>query len=78
MGIHIQNAALCALFLLELLNLAPQLVGGVSRACEEGLVAVVRCVVVLDEVTCVYFFLPDLAFKTFPLLKYLHIICGQP
>ena len=79
-GIHIENTALSALLLLKLLNLAPQLVGGVSRASEEGLVAVVRGVVVLDEVACVYLFLPDLAFEAFPLFenchlsKYLHII----
>ena len=77
-GVHIEHAALCTLLLLELLELAPELVGGVRRACEEGLVAVIGGVVVLDEVSCIYFFLPDLAFEAFPLFKHCHCFYIPP
>ena len=71
-GFHIQNAALGAFFLLQDLQSAPQLVGGFGRTGEEALVAGIRLIVLLDEVTGVDFFLPDTAFKAFPLLEICH------
>ena len=71
-GLHVQNAALGALFLLQLLQGVPELVGGVGRTCQEALVPVVRSVVLLDEVTDVDFFFPNAALKAFPLGIILH------
>ncbi|CQR23047.1 Uncharacterised protein [Yersinia enterocolitica] len=47
-------------------NLRPQLVGRFGRAGKEGLIAFIRGVVFLDEVTNVDFFLPVTLGKTLP------------
>ena len=82
LGLHIQNAALGALGLLQLLQSAPQLVGSVSRTGEEALIAVIGGVVLLDEVTRIDFLFPDAAFKAFPLFEICHyaplLSYGQP
>ena len=72
LGLHVQNAALGALLFLQLLQGTPQLVGGFGRTGQETFVAVVRFIVFLDEVTGVDFFLPDAAFKAFPLFEVCH------
>ena len=81
-GLHVQNAALGALLFLQFLQSAPQLVGSVGRAGEEALIAVIRGVVLLDEVTGVDFLFPDAAFKAFPLFEICHyaplLSYGQP
>ena len=71
-GLHIQHAALGALFLLELLQSSPQFVGRLGGTGQERLVAVVRGVVLLDEVAHVDFLFPDTALKAFPLFKIDH------
>ena len=70
--LHIQHAAFGALFLLELLQSSPQLVGRLGGAGQERLVAVVRGIVLLDEVADVDFLFPDAALKAFPLFKIDH------
>ena len=72
LGVHIQDAALGAFFLLQLLQSAPQLVGRFGRADQEGFVTVVRLIVLLDKVTNVDFFLPDGTLEAIPLLKIVH------
>jgi hypothetical protein len=54
LGLAVKHAAVGALLLLELLDLAPELVGGLGGAGEERLVAVVLGVVALDEVANVH------------------------
>ena len=72
LGVHIQDAALGAFFLLQLLQSAPQLVGRFGRADQEGFVTVVRLIVLLDKVANVDFFLPDGTLEAIPLLKIVH------
>ena len=72
LGLHVQHAALGTLGLLQLLQRAPQLVGSVGRTGEETLIAVIRGVVLLDEVTSVDFLFPNAAFKAFPLFEICH------
>ena len=73
-GIHIQNAALCALLFLKTLQDSPQLVGSLGRASQEGLISLVRLVVMLDKITGVYFFFPQAAVKSIPLIKVSHLV----
>ena len=73
-GIHIQNAALCALLFLQTLQDSPQFVGSLSRASQERLIAVIRLVVMLDKVTGVYFLFPEAAVKSIPLIKVSHLV----
>ena len=54
LGLAVKHAAVGALLLLELLNLTPELVGGLGWTGEERLVAVVLGVVALDEVANVH------------------------
>ena len=70
--LHVEHAVLCALLLLQLLQCAPQLIGRLGSVCQKSLIAVIRLVVFLDEVSYVYFFLPDTSFKTFPLFEINH------
>ena len=62
----IENAALCALLLLELLEPSPELVRRFGRPFEEALVPVIRCVVVLNEIADVALFLPDPSLEAIP------------
>ena len=71
-GLHIQHAALGALGLLQLLQGTPQLVGCLGGAGQKAFVAVIRGVVLLDEVAHIDFFFPDAALKAFPLFKIDH------
>ena len=68
----VQNAALGALFLLQLLQSAPQLVGGLRGVSQEGLVTVIGLIVLLNEVTDIDFVFPDTAFKAVPLFEIAH------
>ena len=72
LGLHIQHAALGALGLLQLLQSAPQLIGRLGGACQKAFVAVVRGVVLLDEVADIDLLFPDAALKAFPLFKLDH------
>ncbi len=72
LGLHIQHAALGALFFLQGLQRAPQLVGRVGRPGEETLVAGIGFIVFLDEVAGVDFLFPDAALKAFPLFELRH------
>ena len=58
LGLAVEHAAVGALLLLELLDLAPQLVGCLGGAGEERLVALVLGVVALDEVADVHVICP--------------------
>ena len=49
LGLHIEHAALCTLFLLKCLNLVPELIGRLCRAGKEAGITVVCSVVLLDE-----------------------------
>ncbi len=62
----IENAVVVVLCLLQFLYLVPKFVSCFCRSCKERLVAVVLCVVLLDEVTYVTFLFPDTAFETVP------------
>jgi len=72
LGLHIQHAALGTLGLLQLLQCAPELIGGLGGASQERLVAVIRGVVLLDKVADVDFLFPDATLKAFPLFKIDH------
>ena len=52
-GLHVKYAALGTLFLLQLLQGTPQLVGSIGGASQEAFVTVVGGVVLLDEVASV-------------------------
>ena len=71
--LHVQYAALGTLFLLQLLQGTPQLVGSIGGASQEAFVTVVGGVVLLDEVAGIDFLFPDTAFKAFPLFEICHI-----
>ena len=71
--LHVQHAALGTLFLLQLLQGVPQLVGSIGGASQEAFITVVGGVVLLDEVAGVDFLFPDTAFKAFPLFEICHI-----
>ena len=74
---HIQYAALCPLFFLELLKSAPEPVRCLGRSLEEGIISVVRSVVVLNKITDVYALFPESSGKTIPLFKFFfHGICS--
>ena len=65
-GIHVEDAALGALFLLEGLELGPEGRRGLGRVCQKRLVAVIGRVVEPDEFGRVDFLLPVAARETFP------------
>ncbi len=70
--LHVQHAALGALGFLQLLQGAPQFIGGFGGAGEERFVSPIGGVVFLDEITDVDFLFPDTALKAFPLFKIDH------
>ena len=72
LGLALENAAVGALGGLELLDLVPELVGGLGRLSEEGLVAVVGGVVLLDEVADVDVVHPVPLVESVPLFAHLH------
>ena len=72
LGLALEDAVVGALLGLELLDLAPKLVGGVGRAGEERVVAVVGGVVALDEVADVDVVHPVATLKAVPLFAKLH------
>ena len=61
-----------SLCLLKSLKLIPELVRSICWSCKEALVSIIRCVVFLDEISCIDFFLPDSTFKSFPFFKLFH------
>ena len=75
LGLALQHAVVGALLGLELLDLAPQGVGGVGRAGEEGVVTRVLGVVALDEVADVDVVHPVATRKAVPLFAKLHVPC---
>ena len=73
--LHVEDAALGTLFLLQLLQLAPQLVGRFCRSCQEALITVIRLVVILDKITDIDFFFPDPSVKSFPFFTFdIHVL----
>ena len=72
--VHIQNAALGALFFLQTLQHAPQLVGSVRGSCQEMLISIIGLVVLLDEVSYIDFLFPEGTVKAIPLFKIDHRI----
>ena len=73
--LHVEDAALGTLFLLQLLQLAPQLVGRFCRSCQEALITVIRLVVILDKITDIDFFFPDSSVKSFPFFTFdIHVL----
>ena len=72
LGLAVEDAAVRALLLLKLLDLAPEPVRGLGRAGEEGLVPVVGRVVALDEVADVDVGRPVACGKSVPLFPKLH------
>ena len=71
-SLHIQNAALGALFLLQNLQSPPKLIGCFGGAGKEAFIAGVGAVVLLDKIAGVDFFFPDAALEAFPLYKICH------
>jgi len=55
----LQYTTVVSLCLLKSLKLIPELVRSVCWSCKEALVSIIRCVVVLDEVSYVALFLPE-------------------
>ncbi len=72
LGLALEDAVVGALGSLELLDLAPELVGGVGRTLEERVVAVVDGVVLLDEVADVDVVHPVTTLEAVPLFAKLH------
>ena len=66
-SVHVQDAALCPFFFLELLKLAPQRVCRFRGTGQKGRVSLVGGVVVLNEIPDVYFLFPEPALKSIPL-----------
>ena len=71
-SVHVEDAVVFALLLEEVHDLVPELGGVLRGAGEEGLVAVVGGVVLLDEVTDVDLVLPVAADKAGPCLLLTH------
>src|SRR5699024_6584625 len=67
LGVHTQEAACRALFLRQVKNHVPQILGILCRGSQEGLVPIVGLIVLLDEVPDIYLCLPGAAHKIFPL-----------
>ena len=65
--LHIQNSALCALFFLQLLKLAPEFICCLCRPFQERSISVIWCIIHFNKVTYVNFFFPAFTVKTFPL-----------
>ena len=55
----LQYTTVVSLCLLKSLKLIPELVRSICWSCKEALVSIIRCVVVLDEVSYVALFLPE-------------------
>ena len=72
--VHIQNTALGALFFLQALQHAPQLVGSIRGSCQETLITIIGLVVLLDEVSYIDFLFPEGTVKAIPLFKIDHRI----
>ena len=70
LSFHIKNAALGSFFLLEFLKLAPELVCSFCRTFKERLVAVIRCVVSLNEVSDINVGLPFATCKICPFFSH--------
>ena len=65
-GVHVKDSAVPAFFGLQALQFVPQLLGGIGRTGEEGLVPLVGGVVTLNKVADVDFVLPESGLKAFP------------
>ena len=68
LGVHVEHATLLALLQQEIEDLAPQVFRALGRPGEEGVVALIRGVVLLDEVADVNLLLPGAALETVPCL----------
>ena len=67
-SIHIQNAIVLTLLLLQLLKLGPQLISCISRICQEALIPIKRLIVLLNKITYINLFTPEVSGKSIPLL----------
>ena len=72
LGVHIQYAALGALFFLQFLQLSPKLIGRFGRSFQKCLVAIIRGVVILNKIACVDVIAPFYPLKAVPLFKICH------
>ena len=72
LGLAVEDAALGALLLLELLDIAPELVCRCGRTLEEGLVSLILGVVALDEVADVHVLCPVARDKSLPCFRCCH------
>ena len=68
LGIHIKYATICGLLSKEIHNIRPKLCGSLSWTSEEGIIAIVRGVIPLNEVSDVNCFLPVTTDKAVPSL----------
>ena len=71
---HIQNAAFCTFFFLQLLQFSPQFICCLCRSLQESFISVIWCVVALNEVTYIYGINPVFTLEAFPLFKLSHCI----
>ena len=71
-SLHIQDAALGSLFLLQLLQRSPELIGSFRRTCQEGFVSIVWLVVILNELPDIDFLFPESALKSIPFFHFYH------
>ena len=67
-SIHVQNAIVLTLLLLQLLELSPQLISCISRICQEALITIKRLIVFLYKITHINLFTPEVSGKSIPLL----------
>ena len=70
--LHIKHSAFGPLLLLQLLKFSPQTICCVRRYFQEGLIPIVRGVVVLDKVANIHALFPQSSRKTTPLFKICH------
>ena len=68
LGIHIKYTTICGLLSKEIHNIRPKLCGSLSWTSEEGIIAIVRGVIPLNEVSDVDCFLPVTTDKAVPSL----------
>ena len=71
--LHIEDAALGALLLLKLLQLAPELFGGICRPLQKRLIALIGCIVVLNEVSYIHVFFPVSSTEAIPCCLFCHV-----
>ena len=84
LSFHVKHTVIGTLCFLQLLQFSPQLVCSLGRALQEGIVSVIRGIIVTDKITNVDLFFPTASAEAFPLCKIFHsctsffLFCSSP